>query len=246
MRGIFQIIYGIVFAASLAVSQETDQPGAPGGEARIGLSVAKPDDTTAGQLPDLPPGIGFVVTKVEADGPAAEAGVQVSDLFWKMDGQMLVNEGQLATLLRLSKPGQKVTISVFREGKNVDLKLTLGVGQENDGEVIRRMLNDSVMRENDGALRIVNIERKTAAITNEKGSAEVIRIPEGDSVRIMDTHGKTIFEGIVRGRPEFSAVPPDWRRQVCAMRRGLDHALSAKAAPTRQPRPRIVPPVSKD
>ncbi len=246
MRGILQIVCGMVVSASIAFSQEADTPKAPGGEARIGLSVAKPDDTTAGQLPELPPGIGFVVTKVEEGGPAAEAGLRVLDLFWKMDGQMLVNEGQLATLLRLSKPGQKVTASVFREGENLDLELTLGVGKEEDDEVIRRMLNDSVMRERDGGLRIVNIERKTATITTEKGSAEVIRIPEGDSVRIMDNGGKTIFEGVVRGRPELSAVPSGWRRQVCALRRGLDHALSAKAAPMRQPRPRIVPPVSKE
>jgi len=62
----------------------------------------------------------------------------------------------------------------------------------------------------------------------------------------MDKEGKTIFEGVVKGRPELSDVPQEWRRQICAMRRGLDHALSAKAAPMRQPRPRIVPPISPE
>jgi len=64
-------------------------------------------------------------------------------------------------------------------------------------------------------------------------------------VRIVDTEGEIIFEAVVNGRPELSMVPEAWRRQVCALRRGLDHALSAKAAPARQPRPRIVPPAPK-
>ena len=76
----------------------------------------------------------------------------------------------------------------------------------------------------------------------ERLQPELTRVSEGDAVRIVDREGKVIFEAVVRGRPELSSVPDDWRRQVCAMRRGLDHALSAQPSPLRQPRPRIVPP----
>ena len=247
MRATFHIFLGLIFCGASFAEEVTTVPVTVAKEIKtvvawLGLGVSKPDETTTTQLPALPPGIGFVVTSLDTGGPAEIGGVRKLDLLWKMNEQMLVNEGQLATLLRLSDPGDEVTVSVFREGKPLDLKITLGETTDDDGEVIRRMLNDSVMRPDDGALRIVNVERKTAAMSNEQGSAEVSRADTGDSVRILDPEGKVIFEGVVSGRPEYSAVPKDWRRQVCAMRRGLDHALSVKAAPMRQPRPRIVPP----
>ncbi len=244
MPATFQIFLSILLLGF--VSAQVSVPTAPAkklaGEAWLGLGVSKPDETTMTQVPALPPGIGFVITSIDEAGPAKKAGVQEHDLFWKMNEQMLVNEGQLATLLRLARPGEEVTLSVFRKGEPIDLKITLGEAKADSDDVIRHMLNDSVMRHNDGALRTVNVEKKTATITNERGSARVSRVEDGDSVRILDRSGKVIFEGVVRGRPEYSTVPKEWRKQICAMRRGLNHALSAKAAPTRQPRPRIVPP----
>jgi hypothetical protein len=212
------------------------------GEAWLGLEVSKPDDTTATHLPALPPGIGFVVATVDKDGPADKAGIREHDLLWKMNEQMLVNEGQLATLLRIARPGDEAVLSVFRGGEALELKVRLGEGKDDGGAVIQRMLNDSVLRREDGPLRIVNVERKMAAYSNAQGRAEVSRVGDGDAVRIVNAEGEVIFEGVVSGRPELSAVPDAWRRQVCALRRGLDHALNAKAAPLRQPRPRIVIP----
>jgi hypothetical protein len=226
-------------AAPVAVAKQ------PVGEAWLGLSVSKPDDVTTTQLPALPPGIGFVVKEIAAGGPAEQAGVRKHDLLWKMGEQMLVNEGQLATLLRLAAPGDKVTLSVFREGKSLDLKVTLGEGRAGDGEEMRRMLEDSVIRPDDGAIRIMDLEEKKAVVTDSRGSAEVTRRDDGDFVRIVDTDGKLLYEGIAGDRPELSTIPEGWRKQVCAMRRGLDHALSATPAPMRQPRPRIVMPTAE-
>ena len=252
MRNTLHLLAAFLVAVSPAFSQEEGAPaavsdGAGSGVARLGLGVSKPDDTTTTQLPSLPPGIGFVVSELEKGGPAEKAGVRKFDLLWKMGEQMLVNEGQLATLLRLSKPGDEVKVSVFRQGKSLDITVTLGEAEGDGGEVIQRVLADSVLRSEDGALRIVNLGEKRALYSNEKGSAEVIRVSEGDSVKILDPGGNVVFDGVLRGKPEFFEVPDGWRRQISAMRRGLDHALSAKQAPhVRQPRPRIVAPTVKE
>lgn len=245
MRTAIHLLSAFFLIGAIGFSQEAEPVTVAkkgSGEAWLGLGVSKPDDTTTTQLPALPPGIGFVVSVIDEGGPAAKAGVRKLDLLWKMGEQMLVNEGQLATLLRLSRPGDEVTVSVFREGKTLDLKVKLGEAKVGDDGAIRRILTDSVMRGDDGALRIVNLEEKTAVVSNEMGSAEVTRVSDGDAVRIMDTEGKLVFEGVLRGRPELSSVPEGWRRHVCAMRRGLNHALTAQPAALRQPRPRIVPP----
>lgn len=251
MRTIFQLAVGIVFGGVSSFAQDAEKAKHPdqptvAGEARLGLTVSKPDEKITAQLPNLPRGIGFLVNDLEEDGPAAKAGLRKLDLLWKMNEQWLVNEGQLATLLRLSKPGDEAVLSVFREGRPLDLKVTLGEGKADCGAVTGRVLNDSVIRDEDGFVRIVNIEQKRAAFSNEYGTAEVYRVERGDAVRIVDSNGKVIFRGVMNGRRDLSMVPDNWKRQVCALRRGLDHALSAKAAPIGQPRPRIVePPASK-
>lgn len=244
MRITFLIFLGILHGG-LSVAQDPAPSvvgNVPVGDAWLGLGVSKPDETTTTQLPALPPGIGFVITTLDDEGPAKKAGIEKHDLLWKMNEQMLVNEGQLATLLRLAAPGDVVTVSIFRKGEPAVLKVTLGEAKSEHGELIRKMLNDSVMRRDDGAIRIVNVKKKTAVISNERGRAEVSRVDNGDAVRIFDPKGQVIYEGIISGRPELSNVPYKWRRQICAMKRSLDHSLSAKAAPMRQPRPRIVPP----
>jgi hypothetical protein len=246
MRTTVHFLSAFLLSGLISLSQETDtvptvkETGV--GDAWLGLGVSKPDDVTAIHLPALPPGIGFIVSELAEGGPAEKAGVRKNDLLWKMGEQMLVNEGQFATLLRLAAPGEEITLSLFREGKALDLKVTLGEGKGDEGAAIRRRLVDSVIRSNDEAIRIVDLDQRKAVVTDERGAAEVTRLSEGDAVRIVDTQGKVIFDGLVRGCPELSAVPHDWRRQVSAMRRGLDHALSATPAPMRQPRPRIVPP----
>jgi hypothetical protein len=219
-----------------------EEERAAGKEAWLGLSLSKPDEVVFTQLPALPPGIGFVVSEVATESSAEKAGLRKLDLLWKMEEQMLVNEGQLATLLHLAAPGDVVTLAVFREGKSLELKVTLGEGKAADDDAVLRRLADSVMRREDGPTRIVDLEERKATVVNERGTAELTRLSDGDAVRITDTAGKVIFEGLVRGRPELSAVPEGWRRQVAAMKRGLDHALSATPAPERQPRPRIVLP----
>ena len=249
MRIHLHVLAAALLSALPAFSQGEVKPAGdekPGsGVAWLGLTVAKPEETTTTQLPSLPPGIGFTVSGVQEAGPADKAGIRKLDLLWKMGEQMLVNEGQLATLLRLSTPGDEVTVSVFREGKSLDIKVILG--EAKDGKAMGLALEDSVMRGEDGAVVIRNLEQKRVLYSNEKGKAEVMRVSDGDSVRILDPKGEVIFEGILRGKPEFSEVPDEWRRQISAMRRGLDHALSVKAVPEiRQPRPRIVPPAPKE
>jgi S1-C subfamily serine protease len=90
------------------------QPPIPGGlfpqapRAWLGFHVSKPDESITAHLPALPPGIGFVIRLLGVGGPAENAGLRNFDVLWKFEDQMLVNEGQLAALLRLRKPGDEV------------------------------------------------------------------------------------------------------------------------------------------
>ena len=73
----------------------------------------------------LPRGVGLVVERVEPDSPAAEAGLKEHDVLHKLGDQLLINPEQFATLVRIRKPGDEVTLSVIREGKPIEVKATL-------------------------------------------------------------------------------------------------------------------------
>ena len=209
----------------------------------LGLQVEKPDATITAHLPSLPAGIGFVIRSVDKAGPANTAGLQELDLLWKIGDQMLVNEGQLAALLRLSKPGDEITLSGFRAGKPLDVKLKLG-----EAPVMKRPfpmdLLDSAILPGDcgGPIRVVNVAERLASYTTDEGRAVIRRDGELYKVKIQGPKDELIYEGDLPADGSMDQIPEAWRRRVHALRRGLDHALEGRMMPERQPRPRVVAP----
>ncbi len=209
----------------------------------LGLEITKPDETITAQLPSLPPGIGFVVRVIERGGPAESAGLQVFDVLWKIGDQMLVNEAQLATLLRLSKPGDDVTLSGFRAGKPLEVKLKLGHSPHPKLPFPNDLVEAAILPGGCAfPTRVINVSEKLASYSTDEGRAEVRKDGEVYKVRIEGPKDQVIFEGDLATDGNLENVPEYWRRRVHALRRGLDQALEGRMMPTRQPRPRVVPP----
>ena len=61
-------------------------------------------------------GVGFEISKVITGGPLASAGGKEGDLWWKFDGQILVNKSQMVVLLRTKSPGDEVEVEFYRGG----------------------------------------------------------------------------------------------------------------------------------
>ncbi len=209
----------------------------------LGLEVTKPDATITAHLPSLPPGIGFVVRSIDKDGPAAAAGLQELDILWRIGDQMLVNEGQLAVLLRLSKPGDEIKFAGFRSGKPLDVTLKLGEVPASKNTFPGNLLDAAILPiECGGPMRVVNVSEKTASYTTDEGRAEVRRDGPVYHVKINAPGGEVIHEGNLPPNGSLEQIPAQWKRRVEALRRGLDHALDGRITPNRQPRPRVVPP----
>lgn len=69
---------------------------------------------------------GVLVTEVAAGGPAATAGVQQGDIIYKANGQDVNDPGTLTALVRDTKPGDKIELTIDRKGKQVDVTVTAG------------------------------------------------------------------------------------------------------------------------
>ena len=215
--------------------------GAP--QAWLGLKVAKPDETITAHVPSLPPGIGFIVKSIDKGGPAQEAGLNEFDLLWKLGDQMLVNEAQLAALLRLSKPGDPVVIHGFRSGKPLEVKLVLGRSPLPEMPFSGEMIDAAILPGAcPGPMRMINVAAKTASFSNDDGTALVRRDGADYYVKIDGPDGESIFEEELSGTDAFKKVPEKWQRRIQILCRTLDQALEGRIVPQRQPRPRVVPP----
>ncbi len=230
-----------------AIAAESEPPSLPrcnqAPRAWLGLRVSKPDAAITAQMPALPPGVGFVVDAVDADGPAAAAGLRALDLMWKFDDQMLVNEAQLATLLRLAKPGEEVVLHGFRGGKPLEVKLTLGKAPLPRDPLGSGFAETAVLPDAHAApLRVVNVSEKVTTFTADDGSASVRHDGNGYRVRIDGPADERIFHGFLARDSGIEAVPEPWRRRIQVLCRTLDRTITSEGTSTRQPRPRVVPP----
>jgi len=89
----------------------------------LGVSYEMLDKNTAA-LNELVQGA--YVQSVVPSSPADKAGIQQGDVITKFDGKTVeVNDGELSTLIAVKKVGDSVNIQVWRNGKNINLEVTL-------------------------------------------------------------------------------------------------------------------------
>ena len=82
---------------------------------------------------DVPDTSGAFVQNVEPEGPSAKAGVQNGDVVRKYNGQNVPDAGALTAMVTQTDPGKTVTLSILRNGKPMDIKVTLAERPTNAG-----------------------------------------------------------------------------------------------------------------
>ncbi len=68
---------------------------------------------------------GALVAQVQADSPAAKAGLQPADVILKFNGKPVENSGDLPRMVGAARPGNKIPLEVWRKGKAQQLNVVL-------------------------------------------------------------------------------------------------------------------------
>jgi serine protease Do len=69
---------------------------------------------------------GVVVAGVDADGPAAKAGLVPGDVILKFNDKVISSAEELPRLVAATKPGAKATIEIWRKGARREIALQIG------------------------------------------------------------------------------------------------------------------------
>ena len=88
----------------------------------IGVTVS--DVSAESQSYGLPQGA--AVRSVTENGPAAEAGLQESDIITTVNGEAITGSNDLVKLVKAASAGDTLELTVYRQGQTVTLTLTVG------------------------------------------------------------------------------------------------------------------------
>ena len=119
---------GIGFAISIATAKPiADQLVANGSitHAYLGIQYVPLNPAISAQL-GITAKEGVAIADVVSGSPAAQAGIQPKDVITAVDGQPLRGDSALARVAYSHKPGDHVTLTVLRQGKSIEVPLTLG------------------------------------------------------------------------------------------------------------------------
>jgi|SRR5580700_56477 serine protease Do len=88
----------------------------------VGITDVTPENS---KFFDLKDANGAVISEVQPDSPGAKAGLKVGDVIVGLDGKKVLGAGELQAEVSAKHPGTKVTLDVLRDGKSVNVPVTL-------------------------------------------------------------------------------------------------------------------------
>ncbi len=88
----------------------------------VGITDVTPENSKFFALKDPN---GAVISEVQPDSPGANAGLKVGDVIVGLDGKKVTDAGQLQAEVSSKRPGTKVALEVERDGKAINVPVTL-------------------------------------------------------------------------------------------------------------------------
>jgi serine protease Do len=133
---------------------------------------------------------GALVGDVSADTPAARAGLKKGDVILKLNGEPVDSRNQLTLRVSQTQPGTPVNLTIWRDGKSQDVKITLGELPEKSAK------EEGEEAKGNTALEGVNVENVTSDI------AQQLNLPSGTQgvvVTDVDPSSPAATTGLSRG-----------------------------------------------
>ena len=152
---------------------------------------------------------GAIVTDPQADSPAEKAGIKSGDIITAVDGKTIKGPKQLARVIGSFSPDSKVNISIWRNGKALDLAVTLGTMKDTKtaaaamGKNLKEFAQLGIKLEAapDGAgVVVVKVDPKSRAAKKGIKAGDIIASVNGEDVSVPEDVLKVVREAKELGR----------------------------------------------
>ncbi|MBN2031152.1 Do family serine endopeptidase [bacterium] len=131
---------------------------------------------------------GVRIEQVMEDSPAEKAGLKPLDIFLKLDGQEVNQSNEIQNAIALKNPGDVITITVWRNGEEKQIRATLG-----ERDTGRETVSDQ--RGSDETLPQLGLEVQN--LTNDiRSRIDEYRNSEGVIVTLVQTYSNAYDAGI--------------------------------------------------
>ena len=165
---------------------------------------------------------GALIADLDADGPAAEGGLQAGDVILEVNGKEVDHSTTLPRLVGEVPPGEEVTLAVLRDGNRQSITLTVGKwpnagANTSEGDVGPVQLGIAVQPLSDLMRRQLGIEHGVRiARIDPTGSAAAAGIRPGDvlvSIGHQSVKSPEQLAGMVAELPTEKAIPVRLNRE---------------------------------
>src|SRR5580704_9522108 len=119
---------GVAFAIPINLAEGVAQQIVKTGKVehgRLGVEIQNVNQSLAESFKLSSPD-GALVAQVVPDSAAARAGIKPGDVILKFNGAPIVDSGSLSVRLNATAPGEKATLDIMREGKPMNINVTIG------------------------------------------------------------------------------------------------------------------------
>jgi serine protease Do len=157
---------------------------------RIGVSIQEVTRELADSF-GLPKAGGALISSVEKGGPAEKAGVRPSDVILKFDGKIVNSSADLPRIVAATKPGNKVSVQLWRKGSAQDISLVVGEIQE-EAVVAQKGLRS-------GAEGASEIETRLGLIVSELNEQQKAELQVDGGLIVEDLKGASARSQLQRG-----------------------------------------------
>jgi len=157
----------------------------------------------------LPEGVGLTVQEILKGSPAEAAGLERFDVLHKLGDQLLVNDPQFRTLLRIHRPGQRIELHVMRRGRPVTLSVELGRREVPVGELSAAEMLQWLLRPAPRSAPAAELAGFSARYEDAEHVLLLSTDPRGKHLLARDKQGNVLFDGQLDTPQQRAAVPDD-------------------------------------
>jgi serine protease Do len=164
----------------------------------IGVQITPVDDATAKAIGlDKPHGV--MIQELVPGGAASKEDIKPGDVILKVDGREVNQANELQSYVATKSAGASVNLKIFRNGKELDRKVTLKQRDE-DSKTEAVADNDDADNGTESKSSTVNFDKIGMSVSNlTKQDKTEFKVSEGIKIDDITMYGEAMNHGLIKG-----------------------------------------------